>query len=112
MSSVSAWSALASGVAGGVVEGAGVAGRQHVDDVGAERDRLGDGGVVGDTAVDQVAPAMRTDGNTAGMAALARTASTASPSESRPPRRCALGGDDVDGDQGVLEPLERQVVLE
>ena len=111
MSSVSACSALASGCVGACVERAGVPGGQHVDDVGAERDGLGDGGVVGDAAVDEVAaadPHRREHGGDGG--AGEDRVDRVAVRRAAPPRRCATSVvDDVQGDGGVLQPVERQM---
>ena len=114
MSSVRACSALDSGVAGGVVERAGIAGRaarrrrrRRARRHGRRRRcrrcrrRRGHG------------PSIRTDGNTAGMAALASIASTASPSESSTswPLRTSVVTT-CSGIGGVLEPIEREVLAD
>ena len=102
-----AWTATASGRVGGAGERAGVPGRQHVDPVGAQGDRLRDGRVVGQSAVDEraaVAPHRRQHGRDG--AAGQDRADRVAVGEQDLLARQQVGGDQVHRDRRVLQAGE------
>ena len=96
-----------------LVERAGVPGRQNVDDVGAQRHGLGDGGVVGDATVDEIASgdAHRREHGRDGGAGQDRVDGIAI-GQQHLLAAGDVGGDDVQRDGGVLEPLEGEVLAD